>query len=114
MSVRASTIKSSCEIDAVFRDGARATSQDVIALVRTTPCGRGPTGRVAYIAGKKLGGAVVRNRSKRVLRAAARRANGPWPGFDVVLVARPGTRSSSPDELDRALRSVLARSGVTS
>lgn len=46
------------------------------------------TGRVAYLAGKRLGVAPKRNRAKRVLREAARLEGAPWPGFRVVLIAR--------------------------
>ena len=45
--------------------------------------------RVAFIAGKKLGGAVVRNRCRRVLREAVRHENGAWPGWDVVEATMP-------------------------
>ncbi len=106
------TIKSAREIQSIFSEARRVANPLVIALVRSTPHGRGPGGRVAFVAGKKLGGAVVRNRAKRVLREAARRARGPWPGFDVVLIARPGTGVAGPAALDAALRDVLARAGA--
>lgn len=107
-----STIRSSREIDAVFRAARRVSHPLLIALIAHTPDGRGPSGRVAFIAGKKLGGAVMRNRCKRVLRETARRAGGPWAGHDVLLIARPGTATASPQDLDRAIDSVLTRAGL--
>jgi ribonuclease P protein component len=106
------TIKSSREIDFVFREAKRSAHPLIIVLSVETPEGRGHTGRVAFIAGKKLGNAVIRNRSKRVLREAARRCGGPWPGHDILLIARPATRDSACGELDRALRSQLSRLGI--
>ena len=108
------TIKSSREIDQVFRESRRAAHPLLIALVAPTPEGRGPEGRVAFVAGKRLGGAVVRNRCKRVMRAAVRRAHGPWAGRDVLLIARPRTASASPSSLDAALLGVLTRAGARS
>jgi len=108
------TIKSSREIDKIFRDSRRAAHPLLIALVAPTPEGRGPQGRVAFIAGKRLGGAVLRNRCKRVMRAAVRRTEGPWAGRDVLLIARPKTASASAEAVDSALLSVLARAGVRS
>ena len=108
------TIKSSREIDKIFRESRRAAHPLLIALVAPTPEGRGPMGRVAFIAGKRLGGAVLRNRCKRVMREAVRRAGGPWSGRDVLLIARPGTASASTAALDAALSSVLTRAGVSS
>lgn len=85
----------------------------VTALVRETPEGRGPQGRVAFIAGKRMGGAVLRNRAKRVLRAAVDRAGGPWPGHDVVLIARERTATAPAAELDRGLSSIVTRGGLS-
>ena len=48
--------------------------------------------RVGFTATKKLGNAVVRNRAKRRLRALAREVMPGLarPGWDYVLVGRPG------------------------
>jgi len=104
-----STIKSSREIDSIFRDSKRVAHPLVTALIASTPEGRGREGRVAFIAGKRLGNAVVRNRSKRVLRAAARRAGAPWPGHDVLLISSAQTRTAAPDDLDRAIARLSSR-----
>lgn len=102
-----SIIKSSREIDAVFRAARRIAHPLLIVLVTPTPEERGPSGRVAFVAGKKLGSAVLRNRSRRVMREAARRCGGPWPGWDVVLIARSNAAEATPSELDKALRTAL-------
>jgi ribonuclease P protein component len=106
------TIRSGREMDEMFREGTRVTHHLAIALIRHTPPERGPEGRVAFVAGKKLGNAVMRNRSKRVLRAAVRRSGGPWAGADVVLIARPGTALAAPERLDEAVRAVIRRVGA--
>ena len=48
--------------------------------------------RVGFTASKKVGNAVARNRAKRRLRALSREvlATGGRPGWDYVLVAKPG------------------------
>ena len=108
------TIKSSREIDRVFREAERAAHPLIIVLATKTPQGRGREGRVAFIAGKKLGNAVVRNRSKRVLRETARRCGAPWSDHDVLLIARSATRDAAPGDLDHALSSLLGRRGIVS
>jgi ribonuclease P protein component len=109
-----STIKSTREIDVIFRTATRFAHPLLIALVSSTPEQRGQSGRVVFVAGKKLGGAVMRNRCRRVLREMVRRAGGPWPGYDIAVVARPGTATASSAALDAALSSTLSRAGVVS
>ena len=48
--------------------------------------------RIGFTASKKIGNAVARNRAKRRLRAIARAIlpQGGQPGWDYVLVGRPG------------------------
>lgn len=107
-----STIKSKAEIDAVFRTGSRASSRHCTVIVAETPPRRGPQGRVVFVAAKRLGGAVSRNRAKRVLRASFFRLGGPWAATDVVLIARGSTGTASPIELDQSIRSALQELGV--
>lgn len=104
-------IRSSREIDEVFQGGARVDHPVAVAIIRETEKGRGPGGRVAFVAGKRLGGAVRRNRSKRVLREAVRRAGGPWPGYDIVLIARAKTASATRKEADGAVKAVVDAMG---
>jgi ribonuclease P protein component len=106
------TLKSPSEIDALFKAGRRGSTDLILVLSTRTPERRGPEGRVVFVAGKKLGGAVMRNRCKRVMREAVRRSGGPWSGFDVAVVARAAVATASPQQLDSALSAALRTSGV--
>lgn len=105
-------IKSSAQISEIFDLGTRFNSGDVRIIVKQVDNERGPLGRVAFIAGKKLGNAVARNRSKRVLRAAAYGAGLPAQGYDILLIATPRTRSSSSADVQKSLERLLARAGL--
>lgn len=105
------TIKSRQDFEHVFSQGRRFNHP----LIRMTICesvGEGDSGRVAFVGAKRLGCAVVRNRSKRVMREAARSCGFPVTGYDIILFATPKTRVSSPQEMDKALRSLMKRAGV--
>lgn len=104
----ATTIASSNEIGAVLRGGIRKSAHAVAIYYSETPEQRDQSGRVAYIAGKKLGGAVWRNRSRRVLRAALRGAGGVVPGYDILLVANARTSEIGTEAVAVEIARILA------
>jgi ribonuclease P protein component len=74
------------EFDRVFRGGARAG--DDLLVVNALPNGRAHP-RLGLAVGKAVGGAVVRNRVKRLLREAFRLHREDLPAsHDLVVVAK--------------------------
>ena len=69
--------------------------------------------RVGITTSKKVGNAVQRNRSRRVIREAFR-ALAPWvrPGFDLVLVARGKTPYVKSTDVRRQLERQLQAAGL--
>ena len=89
-----------------FLRAAQARRQAVPGFVLQARC-RGDDSadiRVGYTCSRKIGNAVIRNRAKRRLRALARATlpKGGLPGWDYVLVGRPGAT------VDRAYCDLLA------
>jgi ribonuclease P protein component len=70
-----------------------------------------PSIRVGYTASKKVGGAVVRNRARRRLKALAREviASDAAPGYDYVLIARAETATRDYADLRNDMRFALKR-----
>ena len=66
--------------------------------------------RLGITAGKKVGGAVQRNRAKRIIRAAYRKNELLLPiGYDIVIVARPEINGKKSDWLDRFYQRLAAQ-----
>jgi ribonuclease P protein component len=77
----------------------------------------GDAPRLGVSVGRKLGGAVERNRVKRMLREAFwATADELQAGHDFVIVARPAAgelaRQGGERAIESALRSVLAAAGL--
>ena len=69
-------------------------------------------GEVATVAGREVGGAVQRNRARRIVRSALREAVPEGlPDVDLVVVARPSIRGAMAWELAEELRMLLERAG---
>ena len=109
------TIASSDEIGRVLKKGRRQNG-DLLSLQylsrATEKTEELPAGRVAFIAGKRLGGAVWRNRAKRVLRAALSQAGGPRAGYDLLLIANARTAASSSCDVAQELTTLLSKARI--
>jgi ribonuclease P protein component len=71
------------------------------------------TTRFGLSTGRRLGGAVERNRVRRRLREALRvMAPSFQPGWDVLIIARPAIVEADHDALVGALHRTLVRGGV--
>ena len=67
-----------------------------------------PVGRLGIAATKKLGGAVERNRAKRLIREVFRR-NKIAPGFDVVVIPKRELLDASLSALEADYRTTIER-----
>jgi ribonuclease P protein component len=69
--------------------------------------------RFGLSTGRKLGGAVVRNRARRRLREALRvMAPSFLPGWDVLIIARQPVNGADFQTLAGTLQNLLRRGGV--
>lgn len=102
------TIKSKQDFEHTFQNGKRYNHPLVRMLVNASE-NEGDPGRVAFVAAKRLGNAVYRNRSKRVLRVAAQSCGFPVSGHDIILFATQKTADARPSDMKTAYESLLRR-----
>ena len=70
-------------------------------------------GQVAFVVGRRVGGAVVRNRARRIMRAAWREVSSRMPdGYDVAWVARATIRGAKTQDLVAEMDGCLTRARV--
>lgn len=70
-------------------------------------------GNVGFVAGRRVGGAVIRNRARRILRAAWRQvAPRVLEGYDFALVARETIRGAKTQDVVAEMTELLVRAQV--
>jgi ribonuclease P protein component len=91
----------------------RRASGTLVTLTSLRQVGEPASARVGVVAGKRVGGAVVRNRVKRRLREVLRRELPGIPaGWDLVCGAKPAAATATSAALAAEVRGLLARTGL--
>ena len=105
-------IKQNRDFHRIYRRGKCAVAPALISYV----CLRREGGlRIGITSSKKIGGAVVRNRARRVIRAAFREC-APYlhadASADIIFVARTQTAKQKSTDVARAMLAQLASAGL--
>jgi ribonuclease P protein component len=103
------SVRRSQDVRGVLRRGRRFTQGRVILYVLPAE----PGARVAFVCSRRVGGAVARNRARRLMREAWRAVTpGLQGGFDIVLVAQPDIEGARMQEVLADVRAALTRAGA--
>ncbi len=88
----------------IYKKGRRVSGPGVAAYFILN---RRPFNRFGITAGKKVGGAVQRNRAKRIIRAAYRKNELLLPiGYDIVVAARADILKRKSTDLDGFMKKI--------
>lgn len=94
----------------VKREGRNFTNKFFVLGIAPNTVGHN---RYGFIASKRLGGAVERNRARRVMRACVQALHHTLrPGYDVTVICRQGILSQSSLEMIPELARLLRQAGL--
>src|SRR5258708_18394183 len=101
----AERIRRRAEYQQIYSRGVRVHSRYTTVFLLANERG---VGRLGIAATRKFGGAVQRNRAKRLIREVFRR-NKIAPGFDVVVIPKRELLDSSLKPLEADYRATIER-----
>jgi len=106
-------LKRRTEFLRVASKGRKAPMPGVV--LQALPRGDDAPVRLGFTVTKKVGNAVIRNRTRRRLKEAARLLfrDHPVSGFDLVLIGRDGTRGRPFTDLRKDIQRAMKKAGVT-
>jgi ribonuclease P protein component len=99
-------LRKGAAFDAVFRRGTRHAGRLFLLVAAPNSLG---VHRLGLAVSRRVGGAVARNRARRLLKESFRRLPPAAVGLDLVLVAQRELVSSGQVEVERELRERLRR-----
>lgn len=107
---RSFSLRGGADFQRVWDDGKSWSHPLVILRARANGTERC---RFGFVAGKKVGNAVARNRAKRLLREATRqRLTTIAPGWDIILIARGGAGKAEFKDVESAVASLFDRASL--
>lgn len=106
-------LRHAADVAQVNQRGRRWSQPLVVLLVHDRSGDSRPPSRFAFVASKRVGSAVVRNRAKRRLREIVRLHLAEIkPGLDCLVIARTASANADYRELEHAVLTLLGRAGA--
>ncbi len=104
------TLRKQKDFTRVYNRGKSKGSRFVVVLYRKNGLDHS---RTAFVASKKVGNSVMRNRARRLMKESYRALSTMIAeGYDIVFVARAGIAEHKESEVEGCMRSALKSCGL--
>ena len=108
--LKKNVLRRKSDFSTIYNKGKSVGDRYVVLFYRKNNL---PYNRMAYLASKKVGNAVKRNRARRLLKESVRLSNMEIPtGYDFIIIARNTITNAKCAEVKRSFESALRRTGV--
>jgi len=98
------------DFSAIYKKGKSVGDRYVVLFYRKNHL---PYNRIAYLASKKVGNSVKRNRARRLMKESVRLTEMEIPtGYDFIIIARNTITNAKCADVKKSFESALRRTGV--
>ena len=103
-------LRKDADFDNVYKRGKSVGDKYVVVFYIRNSMG---INRTCFLASKKVGNSVKRNRARRLMRESYRLFRDRLPeGYDIIIIARNTIAGRSFSEADRSIRRAFTRAGL--
>lgn len=106
---RKEVLTGSREFNAVYNKGKSVGDRYVVFFYKKNGL---PYTRTGFLASKKVGNAVKRNRARRLMKESYRLMAPVPAGYDMIFIARNTIDGRSCQEVKRSIESAIRRAGL--
>ena len=106
---RKEVLTGSREFGAVYNKGKSVGDRYVVLFYKKNGL---PYTRTGFLASKKVGNAVMRNRARRLMKESVRLMDPLPAGYDIIFIARNTIEGKSCKEVQRSIASAVRRAGL--
>ncbi len=110
--LRPDVLRDQRDFDRLYKKGRSAGEKYVVFFCRKNGL---PYNRTAFLASKKVGNAVARNRARRLMRESHRlmEAEKSLPvGYDLLFIARGSILDSKCADVKKSMEAALKKTGI--
>jgi ribonuclease P protein component len=110
--LRNDVLRNQADFDAVYNKGKSIGDKYVVVFYLKNQLDHNRTG---FLATKKVGNSVERNRARRLMKESYRHFRDTIPtGYDIIIIARNTISGRSFREVDQSIRNAFRRTGIIS
>lgn len=109
--LKKNVLRKKSDFNAIYKNGKSVGDRYVVLFYRKNNL---PYNRTGFLASKKVGNSVKRNRARRLMKESYRKlcTKLPAAGYDLIIIARHTISGKKCAEVEKSLASALRRTGV--
>ncbi len=109
--LKRNVLRKKSDFSAIYNKGKSVGDRYVVLFYRKNGL---PYNRTGFLASKKVGNSVKRNRARRLMKESYRQLTDRLPdsGYDFIIIARNTISGKKCADVERSLRSAFRRTGV--
>jgi len=108
--LKKNVLRKNKDFSVIYKKGKSVGDKYIVLFYRPNGLDYNRTG---FLASKKVGNSVQRNRAKRLMKESYRKMEGNLPiGYDFIIIARNTINGKKCAEVEKSLYSAFKRTGV--